>query len=122
MGRRKHAENCAVPAWASARIDSREKRFVMLGNSLFFDCAFQSLSAGAKHLYFAMCLECAGRRSFIFPHGAAKKYGIAPRSFDRYSKELVKAGFLSLSSGQNTRTPNIFCFEFGWKQKPREPP
>ena len=122
MPRRKAAEHCAVPAWASARVDCHEKRFVMIGNTLFFDQTFQALSSGAKLLYIAMCLECGGRRSFEFPHGSAKKYGIAPRSFDRYSAELVAVGFLSVSSGKNTRTPNIFCFEFGWKQKPREPP
>lgn len=122
MGRRKHAENCAVPAWASGRIDSREKRFVMLGNSLFFDSSFQTLSAGAKHLYISMCLECGGRRVFTFPHGAAKKYGIPARSFDRYTAELLAAGFISMTSGKNTRTANVFSFEFGWKKRTIEPP
>lgn len=122
MPRRKHAENCAVPAWASGRIDSREKRFVMIGNSLFFDSSFQTLSAGAKHLYISMCLECGGRRKFIFPHGAAKKYGIPARSFDRYTAELLAAGFISKVSGMATRTPNEFSFEFGWKKRAIEPP
>ena len=122
MPRRKNAENCAIPAWASGRLDCREKRFVQIGNTLFFDQTFQLLSAGAKHLYFCMFAECGGRRTFDFPHGAAKKYGIPPRSFDRYSAELVEAGFLSKTSGKNTRTANTFCFEFGWKKRAIEPP
>ena len=122
MPRRKHAENCAVPAWASARLDNREGRFFLIGNSLFFDSTFQSLSPGAKHVYLAMCLECGGRRSFTFPHLSARKYGIPARSFDRYTAELLAAGFISKVSGAATRTPNEFNFEFAWKKRQLEPP
>ncbi|MBE7002857.1 MAG: hypothetical protein E7425_01050 [Ruminococcaceae bacterium] len=115
MARKKAAERCAVPPWASAKADNREKRFVLIGNSLFFSEAFQALSAGAKHVYLCMALECGGRRDFVFPHAAAKKYGIPARSFDRYVAELEKAGFLTKSSGQNTRTPNEYQFCFSWK-------
>ena len=122
VARKKAAENCAVPAWASAKLDCKEKRFTLIGNSLFFNEQFQALSAGAKHVYIAMTLECGGRRGFQFPHAAAKKYGIAPRSFDRYFDELTTSGFISKSSGQNTRTPNEYCFEFGWKPRAIKPP
>lgn len=118
LGRRKAAENCAVPAWASARGDSREKRFVLIGNSLFFSEAFQALSAGAKHLYLCFTLECGGKRAFVFPHAAAKKYGIPSRSFERYLTELEAAGFITKSSGWNTRTPNKYEFSFSWKVRP----
>lgn len=122
MPKKKTAERCAVPAWASARIDNREKRFIQVGNSLFFDRTFQELSPGAKVTYLAMMMECAGRREFQFPHAAARKYNIPPRSFDRYMRELVMSGFISCQSGANTREPNVYAFQFGWKQTPIEPP
>lgn len=76
---------------------------------------FQSLSAGAQITYIFMALEAGTSRKFIFTHTTAKKYGIASRSFDRYMKELVENGFITFSSGKNTRTPNEFEFSFSWK-------
>ena len=116
MPRRKAAENCTVLPWLSGKPDNREKRFLQVGNTLLFVSSFQSLSAGAKHLYLCMAMESGGRRDFVFPHAAAKKYGFAARSFDRYVAELVRAGFLECASMKNLRQPNKYRFSLQWKR------
>lgn len=116
MARHKQAQNCDIRPWLSAKSDCREGRFLQIGNSLFFSEKFQMLSAGAKVLYFCFCMESGGRREFIFPQSAAKKYGIAPRSFRRYTDELIRSGFVAVNSGKCVRQPNEYQFSFEWKK------
>ena len=66
--------------------------------------------------YLAMGLEAGGHSGFIFPLGAARKYGISESSFNRYVKELAQKKFIALvSSGRTTREPNQYKFSFDWK-------
>lgn len=119
MPRKKAAKNCTVLPWLSAKADCSEGRFLQIGNSLLLSKHFQGLPAGAQILYLAMGLESGGRREFVFPLSAAKKYGFAPRSFRRYVEELVIAGFLDKTSLANLRQPNEYRFSFKWKtEKP----
>lgn len=97
-------------------MDGKERRFIQFGNTILFDPAYQSLSAGAKHLYLCFAMECGGKREFIFPQAAAPKYGIAPRSFRRHVDELTAAGFITKQSGATARLPNAYQFSFEWKQ------
>lgn len=115
MARHKAAINCQILPWLSKRADCKEGRFLQIGNSICLSKEFQSLYSGAQITYIFMALEAGTSRKFIFTHTTAKKYGIASRSFDRYTKELVEKNFLTMSSGKNTRTPNEFEFSFAWK-------
>ena len=105
-----------LPGWLSAYPDGKEKRFIQIGNSLLFSSNFQELSDGAKHLYQCCAMESGGRREFEFPLKAAKKYGLAEKSFRRHITELVNGGFIEFNSGANTRQPNKYSFSFQWKQ------
>lgn len=106
--------------WLSAKADSKESRFLMVGNSLLFNKHFQGLSSGAKHLYFCISMESAGRIEVEFPHRAAKKYGIAHTSFDRHIKELQLKGFLEKVGDGNFYqfAPSRYRFRLAWKQNP----
>lgn len=104
-------------AWLSASLDCKEGRFVQVGNSLLLSEQFQTLSAGARFTYLAMCMEGGGKREFVFPLSAAKKYGIASMSLRRQVDELVKGGFITVRSGACVRAPNIYTFSFDWKAK-----
>lgn len=116
MGRRKAAENCVVLPWASAKRDCREGRFLQIGNSLLLSDQYQALSAGAQHLYICMMLEAGGRRSFVFPLTAAKKYGVPSTSFRRYVDELHAANFIDVQSGANAQMKNLYTFSLSWKE------
>lgn len=116
MPRHKAAERCSIRPWLSARPDCKERRFLQIGDSLFFSESFQSLSAGAQMCYLFMAMESAGRRDFIFPLSSAKKYKIAPRSFRRYLTELEEAGFIKKVSLANLRKPNEYAFSLSWKE------
>lgn len=107
----------ALLAWLSARLDCKEGRFVQVGNSLLLSDKFQALSAGARFTYLAMCMESGGKREFVFPLAAAKKYGIASMSLRRQVDELVKGGFITVRSGACVRAPNLYTFSFDWKEK-----
>lgn len=120
MPRRKAARNCNILPWLSARGDSSEGRFLQIGNSLLLSKSFQALSAGAQVLYLCMSMESAGRREFVFPRTAAKKYGIPPRSLLRYVAELTDAGFIDKTSLKNLRQPNEYQFSFRWKEEAPE--
>lgn len=109
-----------LAAWLSARLDCKEGRFVQVGNSLLLSEQFQALSAGARHTYLCMAMESGGKREFVFPLAAAKKYGIGHMSLRRWVDELVKGGFITVRSGACVRAPNIYTFSFDWKSK-REP-
>lgn len=106
--------------WLTAKQDCKEKRFIQVGNSLLLDKRYQRLSTGAKCLYQCMCMESAGKREFQFPHGAAKKYGIASSSFDRQSKELQQAGFIEkIEDGNYAQyAPAVYRFSLLWRTKP----
>ena len=118
VARYKAAKNCSILPWLSAKSDCREGRFLQIGGSLFFNERFQGLSAGAKILYFAMALESGGKRSFVFPLTAAKKYGVPASSFRRYVGELAQGGFVEVHSNANLRRPNDYYFSLAWKEKP----
>ena len=92
----------------SARPDNVEKRFIQVGNTLLFNEAFGSLTVGCRYLYFCMSMESAGKRRFVFPQAAAKKYGITPSSLRRHVDELEAKRFIKVYSGQCVRKPNIY--------------
>lgn len=103
--------------WLSARVDGNEKRFIMIGNSLLLDKRFQRLSTGARQLYQCLCMEAGGKREVAFPHGVAKKYGIAATSFDRHIRELQAQGFVEKVEDGNywQYAPNVYRFSLTWK-------
>ena len=116
MPRKKVAERCSIRPWLSARADCKEKRFIQVGDSLLFSDSFKSLSTGAQMLYLCMCMESGGQRNLVFPLSAAKKYGIAQRSFRRYLEELEKASFIEKVSLANLKKPNEYTFSLTWKE------
>lgn len=105
----------SISPWLSARPDNREGRFIQLGNSLLLSKDFQTLDVGARYLYFCMAMESGGRREFLFPESAAKKYGLAPSSFRRYLKELASRRLIRIESMKNLRQPNRYAFVSDWK-------
>lgn len=104
-----------LKGWLSALPDCRDRRFIQIGNSLMLSKDFQKLSTGARWLYEAMSMESGGRRDFIFPLSAAKKYGISARSLWRQVDELIGAGWITSQSGATVRQPNKYAFSFEWK-------
>ena len=114
--RAKAAQNCKILPGLSAKSDCKEGRFLQVGNSLLFDEGFCSLPHGARLLYLCMTLECGGKRDFVFPLAAAKKYKFTEASFRRYVKLLVAAGFIEVQSNANLRKPNNYRFSFRWKE------
>lgn len=119
MSRKRRRPN--LSPWLSEREDGCEKRFIQVGNSLLLSGAFQTLKPGARQLYLCMAMEAGGRRDFLFPQAAARKYGFAPRSFWGYVRELEEHGFLLCRSMRSIRRPNEYCFSFVWKGV-RSPP
>lgn len=117
MGKKRKRKIELVP-WMSASPDNVEKRFVQVGNTLLFHDAFNRLTVGCRYLYFCMSMECAGKRRFVFPQAAAKKYGITPSSLRRHVDELEAGRFIKVYSGKPTREPNIYGFCFDWKLRP----
>ena len=105
--------------WMSARLDCKEKRFLQLGNSLFFSDTFQQLNAGSRWLYLCMAIESGGKREVTFSRAIAKKYGIPRNSFSRQIKELKDSGFIEVSMEGNLWQfePSVYRFSFEWKQK-----
>ena len=118
MPRRKAAPNCSVQFWLSAKPDCREGRFIQVGNSLLLSPEFQRLSAGARCLYLCCAMESGGRRDFVLPQSAGKKYGFCPSSLRRYLKELVTAGFINVEiCGRWTRENNRYVFSLSWRDQ-----
>lgn len=115
----KYKANHTLSPWLSARPDSKEKRFIQIGDSLMFSEQFQKLSYGAKMLYFAMAMEAAGKIEFQFPQTVATKHGFPQKSFRRYVSELKDGGFITVNSGWNTREANIYKFALSWKAPPQ---
>ena len=103
--------------WITAKPDGKERRFIQVGNGLMLDSRFQALSSGARWLYLALCMEAGGKRAVAFPHRAAKKYGIAPTSFDRQVLELRKAGFVErVEDGDFAQfAPAVYRFSLVWR-------
>lgn len=106
-------------------------RFIQVGNSLLMNKRFQTLSTGAKYLYFCMAMEAGAKNDFAFSKGvAARKYGIAMTSFERHRRELENTGFISLLNSLPDSEPkaqfaaNRFRFSFEkWRDgTPRDPP
>lgn len=118
---KKHKNKVELVPWMSARPDNVEKRFIQVGNTLLFNKVFQSLGAGSQKLYLCMAMESAGKRRFIFPQAAAKKYKIAPSSLRKHINELEAKGFIKVYSGKATREPNLYEFCYDWKLSPRPP-
>jgi len=117
MSRYKSSKPGLLP-WLSAKADGKEKRFIQIGNTLLLSKEFQTLGTGTQYLYFCMAMESGGKRQFIFPQSAAKKYGITPSSLRRHVKELEEGGFLVVHSMQNLRIPNEYEFSLCWKELP----
>lgn len=112
---KKYKAKVELVPWLSARPDNVEKRFIQVGDTLLFHKAFRSLTVGSRYTYFCMAMECAGRRSFLFPQATAKKYKITPSSLRRHVDELEAKGFIKVYSGKITREPNRYEFCFDWK-------
>lgn len=106
--------------WMSAKPDCKEKRFLQVGNSLFFSEVFQQLNAGSRMLYLCMAIEAGGKREVTFSRATATKYGIPKNSFSRQIAELKEAGFIEVSIEGCWRQfePTVYRFIFDWKQKP----
>ena len=115
MSRKKHGDT--IKPWLSARSDCKEGRFIQCGNSLLLSPKYHQLTAGAQMLYLCMCMESGGRKDFVFPLSAAKKYGISKNSLTRHIAELKKLGFIEVQSMKNLRLPNEYSFSFFWKQE-----
>jgi len=62
-----------------------------------------------------MAMESGRSRYFTLPASAAKKYGVAERSFWNYVAELEALGFIKRRSGRFTREQNEYEFSFDWK-------
>ena len=62
-----------------------------------------------------MITNCGGRREFDMPKSVFEKY-VAPATFQRVRKELIKKGFIrEKKNGANLREKNIYEFCFDWK-------
>lgn len=119
MGR-KSAKNVPISPWLSARADCKEGRFIQIGNSLLLSPRFQDLNAAAKFLYLCMTMEAGGKSTVRFPHSAAKKFGVAPSTFERGVKELINAEFITLEPDDDHAQfkANTYRFSNAWKSKP----
>lgn len=105
----KYKKTALLP-WLSAKPDGKDRRFIQVGNSLLLSKRFQSLSAGARWLYLSMAMESGGRREFIFPLSAAKKYGISSTCLRRQIAELKANGLLQVDCMRCIREPNVYRF------------
>ena len=106
--------------WMSAKPDCKEKRFLQVGNSLFFSDSFRDLGAGSRWLYLCMAVESGGKREVEFSRKTAEKYGIPKNSFTRHIAELKQAGFIEVSIEGNYWQfhKTVYRFVFDWKQNP----
>lgn len=116
MSRLRHRSKHNIYPWLSVDRAGFEKNgYTQVGHSLLLSEAFTSLSMSARYLYITMASEAATSREFKFPLSKALRYGFTKSTFQRAVRELKDHGFISYSSGWNTRTPNEYQFEFGWK-------
>ena len=112
------ASQCEIKPWLSANSDSREGRYIQVGNSLLLSPKFQELTTGARQLYACMCMEAGKHRQLIFPKSAAKKYGFHYSTFKRLVKELEDNGFITCDRAGATREANKYELSLSWKSKP----
>jgi hypothetical protein len=117
MGRKKSAQNCDILAWASAKLDCKEGRFIQLGNSFLLSPAVHDLSGTAFRLYVYMLVESGGKKEFKFPRQVMiKKYGLSVSSARNAIQELIEKGFIKITaSGRTTREANEYEFCLTWK-------
>lgn len=116
MPRKKCAENCVLPFWASGNQSCRDGRFIQIGNSLYFHKEFQSLKPSTQIVYERMMMESGGRAEFTFPKRTAKKYGLNYKTVLKAISELKARGFITETCcGRYTRTPNEYKFTSVWK-------
>lgn len=117
MPRKKSAEHVKISPWLSARQNNREKRFIQVGNSFVLSPKVHELTLGARWLYFCLLMESGGNHEVVFPHAAAKKYGIASTSFERNVHELETHGFVERVQppGQERWVKSRFRFCTRWK-------
>lgn len=101
--------------WMSAKPDCKERRFLQVGNSLLLSKKFQALGPGPRMLYLCMAMESGGRRTFLLPRSAAKKYGVPSTSLRRYIRQLADGGFVKVTSYKNLRKPNVYEFTSAWR-------
>lgn len=113
---RKNNNGLLLP-WMSARLDCREKRFLQIGNSMFFSPSFQQLNAGSKMLYLCMAIESGGKRVVAFSRGTAQKYGIDKNTFARRIAELIEGRFVEVvkESSYAQFSPTVYRFSLVWK-------
>jgi response regulator of citrate/malate metabolism len=102
--------------WLSARQDNVEKRFIQVGDTLFFDWHFRELCMGARWLYLCMAMEAAGEEDFQFTESTGRKYGFSHSSLRRYIEELVEADMITRYSKKEYRLPNNYEFNSDWKR------
>ncbi|MCC8129215.1 MAG: hypothetical protein LIO51_04665 [Clostridiales bacterium] len=122
-GRKSGRQKGELLPWLSAKPDNIDRRFLQVGNSVMLSKTLQSLSAGARWLYFALSMEAAGKREVLFTHSSAQKYGIPGSSFDRQILELKWAGFVESVPDENQAqySPNRFKFCYSWKGVDKTP-
>ena len=112
----KRRSNPTIVAWLSAKPDNGEKRFIQVGDTLMLSPQFRALGIGARYLYLCMAMESGGKRDFVFPQSAAKKYGITSSSLRRHVAELKAGKFIKVYSEKPTREPNKYEFCSQWKR------
>lgn len=118
MPKKRSAKSRPLKPWLSANHDSRDGRFIQVGNSLMLSSTFHELTLGARWLYFCMAMESGGKMEFVFTQSVAKKYRISPSSFKRNASDLVRRGFVERvrSPAQERWEESRFRFRFDWKQ------
>ncbi len=119
MPRRKVAKNIELKPWLSGNRDSRDGRFIQIGNSLLLSKTFNKLSGNAIKTYFALCMESGGKPTASLSRASAeKKYGINEATFERSIKALIAAGFIACDFDDNPHKfkANVYRFQMGWKQ------
>ena len=116
---RRNSNKILLP-WATATADSKSKRFTQVCHSLRVNEKFQKLKYSTRYIYECMLDESKGKREFEFPRHVAKQYGLNGTILNSAIKELEAAGFITIESGQNTRTANKYRFSLEWKTSPQE--
>jgi hypothetical protein len=114
-GRPKAAVQVEIKPWLSAKRDSKEGRFIQVGNTLLLSKKFHKLSTGARQMYLCMAMESGGRRNFNFSKGTGTKYGFPYTSHTRFIKELIESRFIICTKRFHT-IKNEYEFSFlEWK-------
>lgn len=107
--------------WCSCAPRCAERSFILIGESLLKNPAFQSLTGEAQFCYLVMANKSRGSDHFILPSSVAQTYGLPHRTFVRCVAQLENRGFIRSVSGRYARKPSDYWFVSGWKEKV-EPP